>query len=243
MAGEWRAVLFDAGNTLIGVESSVGRIYASVAADYGVSVEPDVLERAFRAEWEARLASPDRRFPLQTSAEIEKAWWHDVVRTVFNHLGKLGEFRGRFDAYFARLHGLFSQPEVWRVFDDVPPALDALAAMDVRCAIVSNWDSRLPCLMDTLGLGPRFEFVLTSAEAGRSKPDPFIFQCALDRLRLRPDQAIYVGDSIEDDVRGAESAGLTPVLIDRTGRHPDYVYAVRGMGDVVRMVQSGRGSG
>lgn len=208
-----RAVLFDAGGTLMHVRQSVGHVYAAVARKYGVDAAPDDVEAAFRRVWETR-----RDTLHETSSDaLERQWWHALVTDVFAAVGKLENFRGSFDAFFHELNKLFSTGAAWRVFDDVDPALSALERLDVRRAVVSNWDSSLPQLLDALGLRRWFEFVLTSAEARHRKPDPRIFEQAVARLGLHPDQVLHVGDSYEDDFVGAQAAGLRCVIVDRHG--------------------------
>jgi len=103
-------------------------------------------------------------------------------------------------------------------FDDAVPALDALAA-DHALALVTNGAS---CLqrekLAASGLVERFEVVVVSAEVGAAKPDPASFRAALAQLDCEPGQATMVGDSLRKDVRGALSAGLGAVWLNRSGR-------------------------
>lgn len=79
-----------------------------------------------------------------------------------------------------------------------------------------------------LGIVDLFPFVIVSEEAGVWKPDPAIFERALELGEARPDEAVYVGDTPEHDVAGAKAAGVTAVWINRPGREwpggpePDY---------------------
>ncbi len=218
MATACRAVLFDAGQTLVRVEPSVGAVYADEAGRHGVTVRAALLDAAFRAAWERHGRQPGAGLPLATSEEAERAWWRGVVWGTFAEAGAATRFSGRFDAFFADLYERFARAEAWRVYEDVVPALDALRAHGVACAVVSNWDSRLPRLLQALGLARHFAAIVTSAEAGWAKPDPRIFAVALDRLRAPPAETVHVGDSYAHDVVGARQAGIWPVLLDRPGR-------------------------
>jgi putative hydrolase of the HAD superfamily len=53
------------------------------------------------------------------------------------------------------------------------------------------------------------------------KPHPEIFQMALQRSGIKPDEAVYVGDTYPTDIGGAELAGLRGILIDWVGAYPD----------------------
>jgi putative hydrolase of the HAD superfamily len=224
-------VLFDAGHTLLRVERSVGHIYAEVAARYQVVAAPDSIETVFRSLWDARRDT----LHAGTSDEREWQWWKDLVADVFGD--RCREFVPSFDAFFGELYELFSTPRVWRVFDDVVPALDALERAGVRRAVVSNWDSRLPLLLERVGLAPRFEFVLTSAQAGFRKPDRRIFQEALARLGLCAGQVAYVGDSYDEDFIGARDSGLAAVLIAREGCARAQAGALTTLADLPRWLE------
>ena len=92
----------------------------------------------------------------------------------------------------------------------LPGALDAVRALRRRglaLAVVSNWDIGLAEHLDRLGIGALFDTVVTSAEAGAAKPDPAVFELALDRLRVTAERTLHVGDSEADDA-GARAAGL-----------------------------------
>jgi putative hydrolase of the HAD superfamily len=216
------AVLFDAAGTLLHVTPSVGHVYAREAAACGVHCDPDALDAAFGAVWRARREAARHGDPVPWSDPVERAWWRDIVVDVFTRAGRIDAFDGQFDRYFEEVYELFATPPVWRLFDDVLPCLDALDEAGLRCAVLSNWDSRLPRLVARMGLDPRFEFVLTSAESGWRKPHPGAFQAALGKLGVPVDRVLHVGDSHRDDVTGALAAGITPVWVDRKGRgHPD----------------------
>jgi putative hydrolase of the HAD superfamily len=103
----------------------------------------------------------------------------------------------------------------FRVFPEVPAALDALAAAGCRLAAVSDWDCSLPEALATVGLRERFEAVVSSAEVGASKPEPEVFRLALTRLGVAPARALHCGDDPERDCAGAAAAGLGAVLLAR----------------------------
>lgn len=93
-------------------------------------------------------------------------------------------------------------------FELLPGARDLLRALRRRglaVAVVSNWDIALREHLTGLGLGDLP--VVTSAEAGTPKPDPAVFLCALEQLRVRPERTLHVGDS-DSDEEGARAAGL-----------------------------------
>jgi putative hydrolase of the HAD superfamily len=102
-------------------------------------------------------------------------------------------------------------------YPDAVPALSVLRDRGLRLFAVSNWDCSLPRVLDGCGLGELLDGTITSAEAGARKPDPVIFERALELAGCGPDEALHVGDTAEEDVVGARAAGIRPLLIDRDG--------------------------
>jgi HAD superfamily hydrolase (TIGR01509 family) len=91
-------------------------------------------------------------------------------------------------------------------FAPLPGAVEAvgrLRAHGLALAVVSNWDETLPERLDVFGVGT----IVSSAEVGVPKPDPAIFRLALERLGVRPERALHIGDSAADE-QGAHAAGL-----------------------------------
>ena len=203
---EVRAVTFDVGGTLIEPWPSVGGVYADVAGRLGTgALDTGVLDARFRAAW--RTAHQGDGFDYSRRA------WMDLVRATFSGLTGRAADPDLFEALWQR----FTEPDAWRVFPDVEPCLEALAARGLRVAVVSNWDERLRPLLGRLGLADRFEFVVASAEIGAHKPSRQVFVHAADRLGLPPPALMHVGDSCREDLDGARSAGWQALLVDRRG--------------------------
>jgi FMN phosphatase YigB (HAD superfamily) len=90
--------------------------------------------------------------------------------------------------------------------------------------VVSNWDSRLPDILEELGLTRFLDTVTVSRVEGIEKPNPEIFLRTAARLGIAPETALHVGDSPLEDYRGATDAGLHAVLLDRAGLFRDDGY-------------------
>ena len=216
-----RGVLFDAGNTLIRVRTSVGQVYAEVTRRHGVDAEGGELDRLFREAFFGRRTSFIDSVSKPHSEARERAWWKALVEHVFREAGLWAQAEGSFEAFFEDLYVTFASPDVWEVFPDVFACLEGLGARGVALAVVSNWDSRLHAVLRGLDLHWRFRFVLTSAEFGAEKPDPEIFLEAARRLGLPPEEVVHVGDLIREDILGSAAAGIRSVLVDRDRRGHD----------------------
>jgi putative hydrolase of the HAD superfamily len=238
-----RVVFFDAAGTLIRTRGGVGVHYAALARRFGVEVEAATLDGLFPA---AFRAAPRMAFPgasPEVAAALERDWWRRLVADVFGRAGLLTGFAdGGFDAYFETLYTHFESPEVWEVFPDVWPALAGLRALGAELGVLSNFDGRLLVLLERLDLARWFGSVTLSSRVGVAKPDRGIFERALACHRAVPGAALHVGDTLAEDVAGAQGAGLGAVLIDRDGRHPETPGAarLRSLADLPGLLGSGR---
>jgi len=88
-----------------------------------------------------------------------------------------------------------------------------------RLAVVSNFDYTPTArfVLERAGVVDLFETIVVSDEVGWRKPAPVIFERALTRLAVSPDQALFVGDRADLDVAGAQSVGMRAVWINRGG--------------------------
>jgi putative hydrolase of the HAD superfamily len=193
-----RAVFFDVGGTLIHVWPSVGEIYSRIASRHGINVRARELERRFHESWKLL-----KHGGLTVS---RKEWWRELV---FRTLGQQDE------ECFAELFELFAGPEVWRVFPDVVEALAAARTRGWHVGVISNWDARLRPLLERLDLARHFDSITISCEVGAEKPDARIFHAALQASRVKASEAMHIGDSAVEDVKGAEAVGMVGRLIDR----------------------------
>ena len=99
------------------------------------------------------------------------------------------------------------------LFPDVRPALELLGK-SYRLGLLSNGNS----YAGDLGIGDLISFeVFSQDNLGIEKPDPRIFDIAVDASGFEPHQLLHVGDSIENDVAGASNAGVAAVWLNRSG--------------------------
>ena len=206
-----KAVFFDAAGTLITPVRPVGQTYASVAENYGIKVSSSAISERFR---NCFAAAPPLTFgPVSTESieQLERDWWKQLVRCVFQTFGRSSQF----DRFFDELFYYFARPEAWTLYPDVLETLTALRKRGLILDVISNFDSRLIDILEGLGTADWFEEVFISSRVGHAKPAWQIFQTALARHKLEPSEAMHVGDSEENDFRGAANAGLTGVLLDR----------------------------
>ncbi len=208
-----KAVTFDATGTLLHCPR-LGEIYAEVLGRHGVVVEPARARQLIREVWTEFDCSVEMgRDRFSSHPDGPRGWWRRFLERFCARLG--APPASRFAA--AELYDHFARAESWELFADVPPVLDHLAGAGLELAVVANWDPRLPGLLEGLGVATCFSHVVYSAEAGFEKPHPGIFESALARLGVEPEEALHVGDSRRQDVEGAQAIGMRAVHLDRSG--------------------------
>ncbi|HEY3382828.1 MAG TPA: HAD-IA family hydrolase [Vicinamibacterales bacterium] len=213
-------VFFDLVGTLIHGRTTIGEQYAFWARRFGAEeADPDRLEAAFRR---AMLAAPRMAFPGRSRRDaeaLERAWWKQLVRAVIGDAGLSPALAGTtFDLFFENLFSHFTTEQAWQTYQDAIPALTRLHARGLIVGVITNYDARVYAVLDTLGLSPLLDSVTIPADVGASKPDAAIFAHALVRHGLDASDALFVGDELEDDYRGAVEAGMQALLLDRDGR-------------------------
>ena len=213
------AVLFDWGDTLMQFAYSPELVAAGHRAGLaaigrdGLPAE-DALTERFREHYEPLFWAP---------GTIEEIEYPQLVRRLLGDFGfevdddELGRF-------------LEAEHRAWdpaRILAaHTHPLLEALRARGLRLGLVSNafdpgW--LLHRDLDQMGLAQRLDFSVFSSEVGKRKPHPAIFEHALAVLGVEPTRALFVGDRLYEDVRGAAEVGMATVqaLWFRVDEHPE----------------------
>lgn len=216
MSTSIRVVFFDAAQTLFHVNGSVAEIYLRHAIQFGFEKTPDSLTAIRQAFSRAFHEAPPPIFAATNPVQIkqsERLWWFDIVHNVFYRVGMFE----RFDDFFERVFEVFEDPGSWKLYPETQSTLTKLRAQGMELGIISNFDSRLYAIMRGLGIEQAFDTVTISSLAHAAKPAPRIFQLALEKHAIDPEEALHVGDSLRDDVEGAAKAGLHALLLNREG--------------------------
>jgi putative hydrolase of the HAD superfamily len=206
----FRAALFDAAGTLIQLAEPVGETYARLARAFNLDLEPGRLQAGFAGSFRSMPAMVFAEAEPQRVEAMERDWWRQLVANTLRAATNQPHWAS-FDDYFDMLFRHFASADAWRVAPGGRELLVELRRRQVRTGIVSNFDHRLRGLLEALGLRPLLNAVVLPSEASAAKPDPRIFELALQRLGVSPKDALYVGDDPAEDLAGARAAGLTAV--------------------------------
>ena len=207
------AVFFDLYFTLIRYDPPQEELEANALKEFGINTDPDVFGRPMVIANEFMVQEIARRPLSKRSKEETIALYAQFQRIVLKEahivpdeklvlamLGKMQQFKTKLV-----------------LFDDVLPALKELKSRGLVLGLISNVERDLSATLKDLGLPSWLDIVVTSLEAGFSKPQPEIFEEAMRRAAVEPSQAVYVGDQYQIDCVGAEHAGMKGILIDRGG--------------------------
>jgi putative hydrolase of the HAD superfamily len=213
----FRAIFFDAGETLVHPHPSFPELFASVLEREGFPVGVDAVHEQVHHVGE-RFSQAARAEELwTTSPERSRAFWLSVYERFLEGMGLPTG-----DGLHETLYREFTDLANYALFDDVAPALASLRGGGTRLGVVSNFEEWLERLLGHLGVLEIFDVRVISGLEGVEKPDPRIYRLALDRAGVEPGEAAFVGDSPEFDIDPPAAIGMYPVLIDRRDRHPGF---------------------
>ncbi len=211
-----QGIIFDAVGTLIEPEPPVLIAYLNAARRQNIQLDPHTVRDRYRAAFH-RQENQDFRGPLATDEATERRRWRRIVAEA---LPEIPDLNLAFDELW--IH--FGKPESWRLYDDVPDALNRLANAGIPFCIASNFDARLRSVVEGLPALARFAPSLNiSTEVGRRKPHRALYEAARSSLGIDSAEAVLcVGDDPENDLMGPLRAGYQALLIDRRGHHPEF---------------------
>jgi len=224
----YRAVFFDAGETLVHPAPTFPDLFASIVTREGFPRAPEDVIAASSVVMDRFSEAARDRVLWTTSPERSRAFWLGVYERMLDAL----DLPSR-DGLRDTLYREFTDLRNYALFDDVRGVLDDLAAAGLSLGIVSNFEAWLDELLAALGVRDAFPVRVISGVEGIEKPDPRIFELAMSRAGVGPEGSVYVGDNPEFDVDPPAALGMFTVLIDRRDRHEEHDGArITDLGDL-----------
>lgn len=211
-----RVVLLDVGYTLLRPNPSIEAVCHDVGQRLGIELSLEQL-RGTRQQVEgyyyaAREAEPH----IWAAEESVRRFWV----TFYTRWLRLSGLDGQAERLAEAIYDEFAAPERWTTYPDVLPALEELSALGVRLGAVSDWGLQLSPILHGIDLSRYLDFAVVSASVGAAKPNVHLYELALRRAAAAAGETWHVGDDYRNDVLGARAAGITPVLLDRSGKTP-----------------------
>ncbi|MFT4164844.1 MAG: HAD-IA family hydrolase [Microlunatus sp.] len=185
-------------------------------------VDPHASLRADQLRPHLQSGFPWHRPDVVVEVTTSAAWWTRLRPVIVNTYATAGIGSQVANAAVDLLPTTYYSPGSWRLVDDAVEALEQARLAGYRNVILSNHAPELPELVQDLGLSPLIELTITSAAIGAEKPNPLIFQYAIDLARACVERSWMIGDNPVADIAGAETAGLRAVLVGPTQRDDAY---------------------
>jgi len=212
-SGLIKAVFFDWFNTLAFYDPPREVLHSQVLHKFGIDVTPSKLFPGIMAADKYFFTEVSRSSLTKRSPEEQAKAYIHYAEVMFDTTGcKVSK---------ELLPQIIKEwPQIFKdtkfvLFDDVLTNLKNLKERQLVLGLITNAKKDAISVYDKLGLKPYLDFIVTSEEAKTDKPDPAIFQLALEKAGVVSSAAIHVGDQYDVDIVGARRAGVTPVLIDR----------------------------
>jgi putative hydrolase of the HAD superfamily len=187
----YRAVVFDLWQTLAVWPWDAGReLYSRMAANAGVD------DARFFAAWDAG------RNTRETGS----------MREYFEALRQELGANGLDIDELAAMRLSFTR-------DVLVPRTDAVATLDelkqrgYTLGLITNCSDEVQQLWDETAFAAHFDALVFSCDVGTAKPDPRIYAIAAERLRVPPEESVFVGDGANDELPGAERAGMRAIQL------------------------------
>jgi len=220
-----KAVLFDLGLTLIRT-ASFPEIYGRILARFDVTVSIDDIvcaQKETEGEFDTSTYDESRR----------KEFWTNYNVSLLEKLGVTEN-----TVFLAeQIDELWWSCSHVQLYPDVEPTLSGLRAKGLKLGLVSNgFKQDLDHVLGELGLEKWFDAVVCIDSCSCAKPDKQIFLYALDKLGIKADEAVFVGDSVVQDYEGALGVGIKPYLIDREGKLPSRYDKIGCLTDLLTII-------
>uniref|UniRef100_A0A1B6D276 Haloacid dehalogenase-like hydrolase domain-containing protein 3 n=1 Tax=Clastoptera arizonana TaxID=38151 RepID=A0A1B6D276_9HEMI len=210
-----KLVTFDVTGTLLKFPMSVGKQYAKTGAALGIEVDPDLLQKNFKISYK-KMLKEHPNFGQVTGIGWE-SWWKLLVSLTFKNSLSENEFNySKVEKISMRLIDVYKTSEGWELANGAVELLDTLKKKHIHLGVISNYDSRLNCILKDLKISEYFDFIIGSYEAKVQKPNKGIFELAEKMISyIKPNEIVHIGDSVELDFLGAQSAGWNAILVHK----------------------------
>ena len=215
-----KAVFFDLDGTLRHSVPSGGEVFTDYVITLGLQVNEESRLRALRWEHLYWASSEDLRDDLLAHSFDTEKFWIEYSRRRLIALGASPQWAREYAAKASIHMGEFYKPESI-IPEDVRRALPQLKETGYILGVISNRDKPFQDVLQDHGISEFFDFSLAAGEINIFKPEPGVFEYALQRVKVSSQETVYVGDNYYADVVGARRAGLQPILYDPLGVFPD----------------------
>jgi putative hydrolase of the HAD superfamily len=205
-----RHILFDLGGTLMHAREAwppvtelADQILSNKLHEFNIELDTHIFRKRLHEYYEQR------------EKDLWETTYHFVLRELLKELGyaEVTEsiLRSALDAMYS-----ITQKN-WVLEDDSLETIQKLKSNNYHLGIFSNAgdDDDVQQLVESFGIRPHFDFVLTSAACFYRKPHPRTFEIALAQWSIEPEEAVMIGDNLTADIFGAKNLNMQTVWLTR----------------------------
>lgn len=216
-----KAVLFDLGGTLVRT-APIPEIFMRILRKHEVHLSSDRIEKAF-PEVADEMSLESFKLPY-------KEFWRVYNMRVLKRFGVKGNLE--------RIADILTE-EWWdnadlEIYPEVKETLRTLRQRRLKIGIISNgFQTDIYEILSRTSLEDKFDITVGVDDIGKPKPHREIFLYALEKLKIKPYESLFVGDNPQTDYEGAEAAGLNPLLIDRSDKIQGAYRKIREIREII----------
>lgn len=220
-----KAVIFDLGLTLIRT-ASFPEIYREILARFGITASvDDIIQTQKETETEFDISTYDKN--------KRKEFWTNYNVSLLKKLN----IKENMVFVAEQIDALWWDYSNLRAYPDVEPTLSGLRAKGLQIGLISNGLKQdLNNVLNELELEKWFDVITCIDSCNCAKPDKQIFLYTLEKLGVKADEAVFVGDSVEQDYEGAFDVGIRPFLIDRKEKHPNHFNKITSLTELLTVL-------
>ncbi len=209
--GQVKVVLFDLGGTLVKIDNSeIPCVMRRMLEGFGISRSLEEITQAW--------VKADEELDLRDLAQLLDEFWVRWNLRILHNLRVKPDSKMR--ARFIATHW-WDYSRV-TLHADAEKTLPQLKERGLKMGVISNGlQSDVDKILHKVGLQDFFDVVVVVDTLRKMKPDVEVFHYALEELESAPSEAVFIGDEIETDYKGAQRCGLAVYLIDREGEVQD----------------------
>ena len=216
------------GNTLVKYDyGAPEEVFRKVLSSLGISRSLDDVKKAFmNAEKEAEEIDL-----LSLSGRIKcEDFWCQWDSLVLKHL-KVEE-----NEDLPRIvHSKWMDFVDCTLYPEMREALSELKRRGLQLGLISSaYEEEIDLILEKAGPEKSiFDVIVGVDTVKKAKPNPDIFKYAVSKLNVKPEETMFVGDSVDVDYKGAENAGIQALLIDRTEEQQSNLKRIRNLKEVL----------
>jgi len=205
-----KAVLFDLDETLIERVFEDPETFHKILGQKRIQISVGEVEKAF-IEVKRELGDTfEKQHGIVSLSEFCNLWIFHILKTL--------RIEDREGDITREISSRWMDVSSIKIYPDVRPVLTALKAKGLKTGIVSGaYEEEIRRMLEIGGLDEElFDVIVGSDTVKKRKPSPEIFRYALNQLKIKPEEAIYVGNDLERDYKATEGMGMIPFLIVRS---------------------------